>query len=854
MRYALLATFLLATQGLADEDDVLIQIDGYGFARVTYNDLQDTMDPTVLQPEKMTLFLRNEPVPIMLMGCGDGTFDPGDSFFFFAEAASGFYSVTNVYRLVEASDQAVFLEPPSPPEGLVREIELESSERLFMQPGRLSYSYPGAEVDHSFSLSSRNFRVEVEAKEPVSGTVVLETPAGDREVQVIEGRVVFTYETERDGLRNGRPWIRIVLPEGTTRYEFKVSEIRERDNGAAVKMSLEGERGMLLLEGFPRSRYFTLRTEDRKLLWTEVKEGEKLGVLIDPGESLVIFSSPEAMRHPTRVRRAGGSTIIDEEFQATYLAVAPRDFLDALAPLLEKRRKELGTARAVAVEEIYDAHAHGNPDPEAILAFMHRLEAGSAPPPQYLLIAAPARKRDKSQYVNPYTQPSDRFDTLMTIPPLEHIARGEGWGVRVPVDSYFGDLDRDGVTEIAVGRIPCRSAEELEAVVAKILDYEEEADLGPHCARVFLQAGLGRFDTRGANKVMGTMLESMLEQLARSLLERWVPPIFDVEVMFSASSSNYFYTPSKFRDGVVQRLNKGFFSAFYIGHGNNTNFDRFSWREKRYETFLADDAARVSIPEGRGPYFSLTCLSGTIALTGGERCLAAELLMNPEGPSAVVGGSGSVHEIPNFLVTVSLLKALFEERVPRMGDLLRTVKEYTPGQVENEELGQLLSMLRSVMADAVPEEEQIRLGQVQYTLFGDPAMKIHYPSPGMELAEVAPGQPGGSMEVSGTVEKIAEGSVWITVELPRDKTLERIRKPSNKLSDEEAEKVIEKNHRLANYRVVASVRLPVKDGKFSGTVKLSDSAPRGRVMVKAYAAGGGVDAVAIVETKIIIPE
>jgi hypothetical protein len=853
MNMRLFAILMLALPCLADEGDVLIQIDGYGFAKVTYNDLQDTMDPTRLPPEKMTLFLRDEPVPIMPIGCGDGTFDPGDGFFFFAGATDSPYSVTNVYRLVEASDEAVFLEAPSRPEGLVREIELESSERIFRR-SRASFSSAGSEVTRSFFAPANEYRIEIEAEEPVSGTVVLETPAGERKIDVTRGKVVFTYHAERDGLKRGGLWFRLVLPEGTTRYKGKITEIRERDNGVPVTMSLEGDRGMLVIEDFPREHYFAYRINDGKLLWTEVKAGGRLGVLIDEGENHAIFSSMEAMHHPTRIHRAGASDVVEDGFQACYLAIAPRAFLDGLAPLLAKRREELGTARAVAVEDLYDAYAQGNPDPEAIVDFMERLSAGSAPPPQYLLIAAPAWVKGNAGLSDPYTFSTYRFDTVMTLPPLEHAAEGEGWSVRVPVDSYFGDLDRDGVTEIAVGRIPCRSAGELAAVVEKILDYEENADLGPHCARAFLQAGLGRFDTRGSNKMMGAMLESMLERLANGLLERWVPPIFDVDVMFSASSSDFFYTPSKFRDGVVDRLNKGFFCAFYIGHGNKSNFDTFSWRDKKYETFLVDDAARVSIPAGRGPYFSLTCLTGTLAMRHGQRCLGAELFMNPSGPSAVVAGSGEVHEIPNFLVTVSVLKALFEERVPRIGDLLRAVKEYTPGQAQNEELEQLLSLLRSVMADKVPEQEQIRLGQVQYTLYGDPAMKIHYPSPGLELAEVVPGRAGGTMKVSGTVERIVEGSVWITVELPRDKTLERIRKPSNKLSDEEAEKVIEKNNRLANYRVVASVRLPVKEGRFSGEISLPETAPRGKVLVKAYAAGDGVDAVGIVETRITNPD
>ena len=77
--------------------------------------------------------------------------------------------------------------------------------------------------------------------------------------------------------------------------------------------------------------------------------------------------------------------------QADYLLIAPRAFLAAAEPLLERRRDQGLTTRAVAFEEIADEFGHGQPSAEAIQSFLaYAFQSWARPSPRYVLLLGDA--------------------------------------------------------------------------------------------------------------------------------------------------------------------------------------------------------------------------------------------------------------------------------------------------------------------------------------------------------------------------------------------------------------------------------------------------------------------------------
>ena len=122
------------------------------------------------------------------------------------------------------------------------------------------------------------------------------------------------------------------------------------------------------------------------------------------------------------------------------------------------------------------------------------------------------------------------------LPPLSYHCKNENKSRHVPTDSFYSDLDQDGIPEFSIGRIPAGTPEELETALEKIRAYEQSTTFTPTSRRIFIQAGLGRYDTSSENKFMGKLLESSLEQWGRKIIDQWVSYRFDVEAIFSISS------------------------------------------------------------------------------------------------------------------------------------------------------------------------------------------------------------------------------------------------------------------------------------------------------------------------------
>jgi hypothetical protein len=139
---------------------------------------------------------------------------------------------------------------------------------------------------------------------------------------------------------------------------------------------------------------------------------------------------------------------------ADLLIVAHPDFLAGIERLADVRRSQ-GLDVAVAnTEDLYQRYAGGVFDPRAIRAHVARVA------PRWVLLVG-----------------ADTYDvrgfggsgSLSFVPTLYTATDGI---VRfAPADSLFGDLDGDGVQDVAVGRLPVRTVAELEILVDKTLAY-----------------------------------------------------------------------------------------------------------------------------------------------------------------------------------------------------------------------------------------------------------------------------------------------------------------------------------------------------------------------------------------------
>jgi hypothetical protein len=168
-----------------------------------------------------------------------------------------------------------------------------------------------------------------------------------------------------------------------------------------------------------------------------------------------------AVRAP-RIAAPLASDLRGTDNQADYLLVAPRAFLAAAEPLLERRRGQGLRARAVAFEEIAEAFGYGEPSAAALRGFLaYAYHSWARPSPHYVVLLGDASydPRNWSGVSRPAPLPAlwARTSYLWTVSdPLLAAVNGD-----------------DALPDLAIGRLPAATLEEARVLVEKLTAWED---------------------------------------------------------------------------------------------------------------------------------------------------------------------------------------------------------------------------------------------------------------------------------------------------------------------------------------------------------------------------------------------
>jgi len=157
-----------------------------------------------------------------------------------------------------------------------------------------------------------------------------------------------------------------------------------------------------------------------------------------------------------------------ESGEADYLVVVHADLTGAsLNHLVAERRSEGRQVKVVDVASIYRRWSSGNVSANAIRQYISWASANLGVR-QVLLVGG-----DTFDYRN-RLRGSRRGTARSLIPTL--YAPASGRMRHEPADPLFGDVDGDGMPEIAIGRLPVQTEEELALMVEKTLGFASVVD------------------------------------------------------------------------------------------------------------------------------------------------------------------------------------------------------------------------------------------------------------------------------------------------------------------------------------------------------------------------------------------
>lgn len=502
---------------------------------------------------------------------------------------------------------------------------------------------------------------------------------------------------------------------------------------------------------------------------------------------------------------------------ADYIVITPKQFLRALEPLLRKRAAGGLRVAAVTPEQIYKTFDRWPAGPKAIRAFIrYAYYNWQAPAPRYVLLNGD---------INIY----EKYDPEGVMMPTFLVRMIDGG--KTASDNPFADMDGDEIPEIAVGRFPVDTAEELDAVIAKIIAYETNPPPGPWRRRISVFASTGGF---GA-------MDSTLEEITKRIVRANFDPLLDINMTYGGSNLPYFLLPKEFSPKIIERFNEGALVMNYIGHGGITGLTSVCWKNECAGILEMEDIPKIHTA-GKNPFFfSTCCLTGTYNI--GIDCIAEELFKSPEGPIGVFAASMESSPYSNAILSKEILHFLVVKRPATIGEALVNIKRGLAQRFDDDRKMMDKTYEAYAGKDAARSDTYDHL--YKYNYIGDPATRIPYPAENITITAPQQARAGETFTASIQSTDKLPGRLLVTLECNPVEIIHHITDIETVSEDALAE-TVRKNYAGANDKAAVRIETTLgPDGVAKVDIDIPGDLPAGEYYVKAYAYDGTPDAAGI---------
>jgi hypothetical protein len=318
--------------------------------------------------------------------------------------------------------------------------------------------------------------------------------------------------------------------------------------------------------------------------------------------------------------------------QFDMVMISHADFVQSLAPLVSLHQGEGRKVAVIDVEDLYDEFNFGEKSPYALKTFLSTAQAQWQLKPRFVLLAGDATY-DPRNYLG-----VGNFDFVPTY--LVGTALLE-----TASDDWYADFSGQGIPQLAIGRLPVRTAQEASALVSKIVSYDQSG-VAAWKNRVLLVAGQNDSENDFDGHVAAI----------KSLL----PANLSVsEILSQGSTADNM--------NLLNSLNvQGQAMVNFIGHGSEA-----VWSGGLFSATDADALTNGSMV----PFVvSMTCLNGYFQDVFGTALAKALMNASGGGALAVWASSGLTDSATQAVMNQALIKALFGSQPMTLGEAAATAK------------------------------------------------------------------------------------------------------------------------------------------------------------------------------------
>lgn len=662
-----------------------IGVERSGWHRVSQPELVAAgLDPTV-NPRSLALFVDGVEQAIRVTGAGDRRFDPTDVIEFYGVGVDTAYTQTRVYWLTTGVGRGLRVrgDRTTPrrrrARGRLGETGPSSFWATVQQKERSIYFAAlengdtenwfgplvgGAPMDLDVSLS----HLDPEAPSPAVLEVALQGVTTDSDLDpdhVVSVQVngIGVGELVFDGRTRGIE--RLEVPHGVL-----------RDGANTVTLTSSGPADLSLFDTLNLSYWHTYRADADRLRFTvEAPETVRVGGFANGAIRLIDITDPAAAREvpgrahaepdgswsiAARVRGQGTRTLlaftpatvqspvtVEANAPSTwhrpgnrhdYLIITGAGFAAPLQDLIRLRSGQGHTPALIDIGDVYDEYSFGQKTPQALKDFLTRARTQWAQPPRFVVLGGDATS-DPRDYAG--------FGDADLVP--TKLVAMDSVELESATDEWFADVDDDGASELAVGRLPFRTIAQAEIMVAKLVGYAR-ADAGPWTKRTLLVA-----DKQDPSWDFG----DDAERLAALLPAGFTAQHINLDELGVGAA----------RDRMFHEVAEGQLLVNYLGHGST-----YLWgtdgtlltRPDLTESWQA--GARLPV------VVAMNCLNGFFQGIYDEESLAETLLRSPEGAVATWASSSLTYAAPQSEVNRAFFELALSGRYESIGEALGAAK------------------------------------------------------------------------------------------------------------------------------------------------------------------------------------
>ena len=622
-----------------------IQVKQEGWYRISQAQLVGAGISANVDPTKLQLFVDGQEIPMIVNGEKDRKFESSDSIEFYGLGLDTTYTDSRVYWVVagtqagkrvgsassrggagiagtfpytvERKDRIYYL-------GAVRNLDAENffGELVINQPTDQVLTLQNvAQTDGTASIE-----ITMQAVSKVSHNVAVslnDMPIGNI---LFDGFTLGTFNAvvPQSLLREGANVVRLIAQNGLADYSF-VGHIRvtyahtyKADNNV-LRFSAPGAQ-QVTIDGFTSGDVRLVDITDagavQEVRGSVKSQGGVSSITVTvpgAGERLLLAFTDGQAKNAAGISQNQPSNWRSTNQGADLIMITRGDLAASLGSLKSLRQSQGLAVATVDIQDIYDEFGFGHKTPYAVKDFLAYAKTSWKKAPQFVLLAGGA-SFDPRNYLG--LGDYDVVPTKMVDTQVNETAS----------DDWFADFSGRGLPELAIGRLPGRSAAELAGMVSKVVSYDSST---PSETALLVSDRNDGFDYEAATATIRSLLPETLriEEINRSQLDDGTA-----------------------RAQLLAGINQGQKLINYAGHGSYS-----VWRGNILTT---SDAGSFENASSLSLFVSMTCQNGFF-VDPRTPSLAEALLKGNGGAVAVWASSGMTSPNNQATMNQEVIRQLF---------------------------------------------------------------------------------------------------------------------------------------------------------------------------------------------------